>query len=159
MSFLGSLTQFINGNLFSEIKDLIVAYLPPEMTDKERLEYELKMQTELSRLQMEANDQLNSASKALDKRIAEQEGTATDLKAMPVLGKIMLFLRGAQRPFWGYATLYMDFLWFFEIEPLTAQQEKALLIINVLVLGFLFGERTLINLEPLLTKLFAKQSG
>ncbi len=158
MSFLTSLSSFLNGNLFGELKDLVVTYLPPSMSEQQKLEYQLKVQQHLAEFQLKTNQELNAASIALDKRIAEQEGTATDLKAMPILGKIMLFLRGAQRPIWGYATLYIDFLWFFEVEQLSQQQEKALLIINVLVLGFLFGERTLLNLEPLLTKLFAKNT-
>ncbi|WP_230413519.1 hypothetical protein [Zooshikella ganghwensis] len=61
----------------------------------------------------------------------------------------MLFLRGAQRPVWGFATLYLDLCWFATWQ-LTVQQETALTLINVLVLGFLFGERAIKNVMPLI---------
>jgi hypothetical protein len=113
----------------------------------------------LHQKEIEANKVLNDAAAQLDKRIAEQEGTAADLKTIPVLGHILIFARGAQRPVWGFATLYMDFKWLFEPGTFTEQQQTAMIVINILVLGFLFGERTIKNLEPLIIKVFGKNNG
>jgi len=104
----------------------------------------------------EVNDNLADAEKTLNKRIAQQEGTAKDLLQLPVIGRLVLFLRGLQRPVWGFFVMYIDYLWFTTPVTYTEQQQTALMLINILVLGFLFGERTLKNLEPLILKVFAK---
>jgi len=156
MGLLTAVTDFIGGSIFKEIKDGVMAYFPPNLTPKEKADFELRFQELLDKKQLAANRILDEAGKQLDQRIAEQEGTAKDLKAIPFLGPIILFLRGLQRPAWGYATMIMDFKWFFELHSFTEQQQTAMIVINFLVLGFLFGERTIKNLEPLLIKIFSK---
>jgi len=164
MNFLTKAADFIGGSLFKEIKEGIMAYFPPDMTPQQKAEMELKVNEMLNEKQLKANQILNDAAAQLDERIAEQEGTAKDLKTIPVLGAIMIFLRGCQRPIWGFATLYMDWLWLFKHNIVasatqivfTPQQEIALTVINLLVLGFLFGERTVKNLEPLILKMTDK---
>jgi len=156
MSVFSKLANFVGGSLFKEIKDGVMSYFPPDMNPQEKAEAELKIQEFLHRKQIEANEILNDSAKQLDKRIAEQEGTASDLKALPWLGRPILFLRGLQRPLWGFATMYMDNKWFFGGESFSEQQETAMIVINMLVLGFLFGERAIKNLEPLIVKVFAK---
>jgi len=42
---------------------------------------------------------------------------------------------------------------------LSEQQESALWVINFLVLGFLFGERAVQNVAPLITDLLEKRKG
>lgn len=158
MSFLSKVTDFIGGSLFKELKDGVMAYFPPDMTPAQKMEAEIKIQQFLHQKELDANRILNESAQQLDKRIREQEGTASDLKAIPILGTLILFLRGVQRPLWGFATLYMDFKWFFEVHNFDEQQQTALIVINVLVLGFLFGERTIKNLEPLIIKVFGKSS-
>jgi hypothetical protein len=77
---------------------------------------------------------------------------------MPVFGRIVLFARGAQRPVWGFATLWMDMEWFFgSNHTFDEQQQTALIVINTLVLGFLFGERAVQNLTPMIVQVFAKK--
>jgi hypothetical protein len=158
MSILSKVTDFLGGSIFKEIKDGIISYFPPDMNPHQKAEIELKIQDLLNQKQIQANKVLSDAAVQLDKRIAEQEGTAEDLKAIPLLGTLIIFLRGVQRPAWGFATLVMDYKWFFEPGTFTEQQQTAMMIINILVLGFLFGERTIKNLEPLLIKVFAKGS-
>lgn len=156
MSILAKVTNFLGGSLFKEIKEGVMAYLPPDLSPTQKAEMEFKMQTLLASKELEVNKQLNEASAQLDKRIAEQEGTAKDLLALPILGRLILFLRGLQRPVWGFAALYMDYTWFFNDSSLvfSQKQETAMILINVLVLGFLFGERTIKNLSPLIIKVF-----
>lgn len=158
MNFLKKVGDFITGGVFGEIKDTVMSYFPPDMNPKEKAEAELKIQEFLFSKEKEANRVLAEASASLDKRIAEQEGTASDLKSIPIIGTIIIFLRGLQRPVWGFATLYMDQQWFFggNGTVFTEQQQTAMILINMLVLGFLFGERTIKNLEPLIIKVFAK---
>lgn len=156
MSFLSKVTDFVGGSLFKEIKEGVMAYFPPDMSPQQKAEAEIKLQELLHKKEVEANKVLSEAAQQLDKRIAEQEGTAADLKAIPVLGHIVLFLRGLQRPAWGFLTMWMDVQWFFGTYTFTEQQQTAMIVINLLVLGFLFGERTIKNLEPLIIKVFAK---
>jgi hypothetical protein len=167
MSILSKVTDFVGGSLFKEIKEGVMAYFPPDMSPQQKAEAELKVQQFLHDKAMQTNQVLSDAATQLDQRISEQEGTAKDLLTMPVFGRLVLFLRGLQRPLWGFATMYMDQQWFFGkgvvivdqqqvAMTFTEQQQTAMIIINVLVLGFLFGERTIKNLEPLIIKVFAK---
>lgn len=156
---LNKLTDFVTGGLFKEIKETAMAYFPPDMSPEKKAEAERAL-TELGhRREMDAQKLIIEASAALDKRIAEQEGTASDLKSLPVVGRLVLFLRGLQRPTWGFGTLWMDVQWFFSggIE-FTDKQETALILINLLVLGFLFGERAVKNLEPLIMRILDKKA-
>ena len=157
MSILSKLTDFVGGSLFKEIKEGVMSYFPPDMTPQQKADAELKIQQFLHQKQLDANNILNESANQLNQRINEQEGTAKDLKAIPVLGSFIIFLRGVQRPLWGFATLYIDNRWFFGNGEFTEQQQTAMIAINVLVLGFLFGERTIKNLEPTIIKVFGKQ--
>lgn len=154
MSILSKLTDFVGGSLFKEIKDGVMSYFPPDMTPQQKADAEIKIQEFLHQKELDTNRILNESAQQLDKRIAEQEGTTKDLKTIPVLGTVIIFLRGVQRPLWGFATLYMDNKWFFGQGEFTEQQQTAMIVINILVLGFLFGERTIKNLEPLILKVF-----
>lgn len=155
MNVLAKVTEFVGGSLFKEIKEGVMAYFPPDMTPHQKAEAALNIERLVAEKQRQAEQMLMSAANQLDKRIATQEGTAKDLMTIPVLGHIMLFLRGVQRPTWGFVTLYFDYVWFFDASvKFTEQQELALTVINLLVLGFLFGERTVKNLEPLILKVF-----
>jgi hypothetical protein len=156
MNILTKLTDFVGGSLFKEIKEGVMSYFPPDMSPQQRAEAELNIERLLMEKQTKANDYLRESAAQLDKRIAEQEGTAKDLKAMPLLGKFVLFARGSQRPIWGFATLWMDSEWFFGGHAFNEQQQTALIVINSLVLGFLFGERAVQNLTPMIVKVFAK---
>lgn len=156
MNVLQKLADFAGGSLFKEISTTIKDYFPPSMSDKEKAEMQLKVDRLLIEKRSQVRNEINAASRALDKRIAEQEGTAKDLLAMPVIGRVVLFLRGIQRPVWGFSTLYINYLWFSGGVEMTEQQGSALFVINMIVLVFLFGERTIKNLEPVISKVFAK---
>lgn len=157
MSVLSKVTDFLGGSLFKEIKEGVMAYLPPDLSPQQKAEVELKMQALLHEKEKEANRALAEAATQLDKRVAEQEGTASDLMQFGFIGKLIIFLRGMQRPFWGFGTFYLDVDWFFGTTAFTDTQDKTLLVINILVLGFLFGERTVKNLTPLLVKIFGEK--
>lgn len=94
------------------------------------------------------------AADQVTERAAELEGTASDLKAIPILGPLMLFLRGSQRVAWGFGVLFMDWSIFIAGHSLPDSEiiQQAFWIVNLLVLGFLFGERAVANILPLLTQ-------
>lgn len=154
MSFLTKVTDIIGGSLFGEVKDLVTQYFPPDMSETAKAELSLKLAKLEAEKTAAINGNLSDAEKTLNQRIAEQEGTASDLKQLPFIGRIVLFLRGLQRPLWGFFTMYIDFIWFTTSPEFTKQQQTALITINILVLGFLFGERTIKNLSPLIIKVF-----
>lgn len=154
---LDKLFSIVGSSMFKEVKEVAMSYFPPSMSDEQKAIAELRMVELLHKKELETMEVLNAAASQLDKRIAEQEGTAKDLKGIPLIGSVVLFLRGLQRPLWGFATMYMDYQWFFAGASYSEQQEGAMTMINLLVLGFLFGERTMKNLEPMITKVFSRQ--
>ena len=156
MGVLSKVSNFIGGSLFKEIKETVTSYFPPSMSEAEKFEAEQKIQEFLHQKELDVSKMIIEESAQLDNRIAQQEGTASDLKQMPILGPIVLFLRGLQRPAWGFMTMWMDVKWFFGTYEFDEQQQTAMIVINCLVLAFLFGERAIKNLEPLITKVFAK---
>jgi hypothetical protein len=152
---LAKAADFFSGGLGTAIVDGVKSYFPPSMSDQETAELS-------ERINREANIQANRAARIVNEeraefnqRIQEMEGTANDLKSISFFGPIVIFLRGCQRPVWGYATLYMDFMVFSgRWKELSEMQESALWVINLLVLGFLFGERAVKNIMPLVAQYF-----
>lgn len=159
MDIITKLANFVSGGLFKEIKEIAMAYLPPDMSPQQKLEYQLNVEKALNEKQIQTDKLMNDAVAQFNQRIKDLEGTVSDLKSIPILGPIMLFLRGCQRPFWGFSTLYLDSQWLLSSKTFTDKQDAALLLINFLVLGFLFGERTLLNLQPLITRIIDRIFG
>jgi len=146
----------VSGGFVNKAIDLVTGYIPnPE--DKAKIKAKLQ-ELELER-EKAINQAIHVAAEDLNKRISEQEGTAKDLMSLPFVGRIIIFARGSQRPIWGYATLYFDWQLFSNKLELTSEQTQLLWIINFLVLGFLFGERAIKNIMPLVVKMMeAKKS-
>jgi len=152
-SFFDKILGAATGGLASEVKDLVTTYWPPDVSPEKKAQFELEM----DKLEFEREKAVDAATQAaedsLNKRLEMYEGTAKDLLAIPVFGALMLFIRGSQRTVWGMAAIYFDYLWFVTSLKMTDQQQTALIIINCLVLSFLFGERALKNLMPLIIQL------
>ncbi|MFK0570601.1 hypothetical protein [Endozoicomonas sp.] len=151
-----TLINTLSGGLADTLYDAVKTYFPPDMT----LEQKGKVYMELQRLEQEKRHQADTAllkaEQALTERVSQLEGTAKDLKSIPIIGHLVLFARGCQRPIWGFFTLYLDYQWFTQWE-LSEQQQSALIVINLLVLGFLFGERAIKNVAPYLIKAAEKR--
>jgi len=157
MSILKGITDFVTGGLFKEVKSLVQDYFPPDMSPEKKAELQIKLgELEQSKV-LQASQIVNDAEKSLTERIATLEGSAQDLRAIPIVGPVVIFLRGLQRPVWGYMTLYIDVMWFSGKWQMESQQESAMWVINLLVLGFLFGERAVQNLAPLISDLMSKK--
>ncbi len=158
MGMLDKIANVLSGSLFGEVKDLVKTYFPPDMTAEQKAQLEIKlMELELTK-QVQLSAALAESESAITNRISQLEGTAQDLRAIPIVGPIVIFFRGMQRMLWGYGTFMADFYWFSGKWQLQEQQESALWIINILVLGFLFGERAIQNVAPLISELMAKRS-
>ena len=170
MSIFGKIIDFVSGGVGGKIVDAVASHFPPSMSEKEREEMKLvvvqasrQYETELLRIAQQEQVAFNS-------RIKEMEGTASDLNKAGWPGKIVLFMRGAQRPIWGFAVLIMDFMVFSGRWNLVGKAvvtagtatgaasaapvasnfdlQSAFWVINFLVLGFLFGERAMRNVMP-----------
>ncbi|WP_444901696.1 hypothetical protein ACJJIG_21200 [Microbulbifer sp. SSSA007] len=153
MKLLKKLVDVATGGIGKLAFDVAQKYFPPSMSEAERSKARMDFESmELQRAR-EADAAALEAEKAHTERVRILEGSANDLKSIPLLGPVVLFLRGCQRPFWGFATIYLDWLWFSEWD-LTEKQETALIVINFLVLGFLFGERAVRNVMPMITEAF-----
>ena len=95
---------------------------------------------------------------AFNERTIAMEGTAKDLQAVPYVGAVIIFMRGAFRPLFAYMTGYLDFVYLTQGMSWTERQETLLLAINLLVLVFFFGERAMKNIMPLITNAFVAKA-
>lgn len=143
-------------NVVGKVADVVKDYFPPSMSDKEQAELSLAITKAENKKDEAILKAANEANAQFNDRIKEMEGTASDLKALPVVGRIVIFLRGMQRPVWGFFTLYTDYQVFAGNWDPSDKQDNMLLAINLLVLGFLFGERAVKNVLPLIMAYFGK---
>ena len=150
------LVNTLTGGLADTLYEAVKTYFPPDMPLEEKTRIMLAMERIEMEKRQQANEALLGAEREVTERIAQLEGTAKDLKSMPVIGRIVLFARGCQRPVWGFFTLWLDYKWFSEWS-LSQQQQSALIAINILVLGFLFGERAAKNVMPYVIKAIQKR--
>ncbi len=157
MSLLNKLGGMLGSSLFKEVKETVMAYFPPEVPPEKRLEMQIKLDEVEARKREQLSAALAESERMITERVALLEGSAQDLRAVPLVGPLVLFLRGLQRPLWGYATIYGDAMWFMGRWQLSEAQESALWVINFLVLGFLFGERAVQNVAPLIAEIMDKR--
>lgn len=128
-------------------------------TAADKQEAKLEWQKFLHTKELEIKEQAAEAEQRFNDRIKALEGTASDLNQAGWPGRIVLFLRGLQRPVWGFLTLYLDIQVFSQAWKIEegSLQETAFLAINVLVLFFLFGERAVKNVMPFVSKYLEKR--
>lgn len=158
MAIFDKIASLFGGGLVDSMLDTVKAYFPPGMTPQQEAELKLELERLAFEKQKQADSMLADAERQVTERISLLEGTATDLRSIPVIGPIMLFMRGAQRPAWGFAVLYADMMWFSgRWGVLTQQQESALWVINLLVLGFIFGERAVANIAPVIGDMMSRR--
>jgi len=99
----------------------------------------------------------NEADRIQTERMSAMEGTASDLKAIPIAGPIMLFVRGSQRIIISYGTAWIDYLWLSGGMMLNDMQQRLLFTASLLVFVVLFGERAVKNIAPLVIELLGQQ--
>lgn len=154
------ISKFIGGNIGQFAKDAASIVDRFVQTKDEKSEIKRALIELAHKQEMEVQEKIFEAEHEFNERIKDMEGTAKDLNQSGWAGKFVLFLRGAQRPLWGYAVIYMDFMIFsgrWAIPEENPQLQNAFWIINFLVLGFLFGERAVKNVGPLVAQMFQKK--
>ena len=159
MNFFEKAIDFLGGGLVKTVAETVTRYFPPGMTPQEQADLQKELAEIEHRRTIEAAKWAHEADREFNRRLRDMEGTAADLKAVPVIGHVLILLRGAQRPAWGIGALWIDFQVFSGSWKIGEGQESVLLAINLLVLGFLFGERAVRNVAPLLDRYFGRQSG
>lgn len=155
MKFLKNLLS--NGGLIAKGLDFVNKRWPPDMSEQQRAQMEVVVKDMLHDQQMELIQAAHEDERQFNERTIALEGTANDLKALPYVGAVVIFLRGAFRPLFAYLTAYLDWLYFVSGMGWTERQESLLLAINLLVLIFFFGERAMKNVMPLIAEVFAKR--
>lgn len=158
MSIFSKIGEVLTGNLAGTIVDTVKDYFPPDMSDEQKAQLNLSLKRLELDKEQEVNKAIAEAERSLNERIEQHEGTAKDLLALPFVGRIIIFARGCQRPVWGFGVMWADVQWFSgQWGSLTDQQESTLWVINLLVLGFLFGERAVKNVMPLVSQYMGKK--
>lgn len=157
---LDKIIGFLSGGFGTKLLDTVTSYLPASMSDADKAEFKLKFQEATHQQAVELIKLTGEAEQEFNQRVKDLEGTAKDLLVMPILGKALIFLRGCQRPFFGMFVLVMDFMVFsgkWAVTPDT-RLESSFFAINILVLGFLFGERAVKNIMPLFDRYMGKNN-
>ncbi len=162
MSFFSKILDFVSGGIGEKIIETIQGQLPPRMSEaeKKKLEAAIRQATQQHELKLLALAQ--AEQQEFNNRIRDLEGTARDLTQAGIFGRIIIFLRGSQRPIWGYFVLFLDFMvfsgkWELQGEVAGLDLINVFWVINLLVLGFLFGERAMRNVMPLIRDRFPKK--
>jgi hypothetical protein len=158
MSILSKLISDFGGNIIKEGFDVVKAYFPPSMSDKEKGDAQLAYERFVKNKQAEANTQALEVDKEFNQRIKDMEGTANDLKTIPYLGGLIIFLRGSLRPFWGWFCAYADYMVFsgtWMLEDVAYRQ--MLFALNIMVFIFIFGERAVKAVLPFLKSFMGKK--
>ncbi len=161
MSFFAKITDFLTNGIGSKIVEKVLKQFPDRLSGAEKAEIQSAIIKATREHEMKLLELAKEQDENFNQRIKELEGTASDLKQFGWIGKIIIFLRGVQRPLWGYSVLAMDFMVFsgeWKIHELAqvvgnntigTNIESAFWVMNFLVLGFLFGERAMKNVLPL----------
>lgn len=157
MNILGPIIDKLAGGILKEGFEIVKDYFPSAQA---KAEAQLVYERFVFEKQKEATTDALEADREFNQRIKDMEGTAADLKSIPVVGTIIIFIRGTQRPAWGCFTLYADYMVFSKAWDLTAtpQLSSMLFLINALTLSFIFGERAVKNLLPFLKDFVGKKT-
>ena len=138
--------------VIGSINEVVDTYVT---TKEDRHEMKMAMRQAVHEKELEAQQLALQAKAEFNQRIKDLEGTAKDLLQAGFPGRVILFLRGAQRPIWGFGLMYADFKYLsggWEFAE-TSRAGDILWLINLLVLTFLFGERAIKNAAPFIEKI------
>lgn len=148
MGFIGSVLGTISGSLPDLLGRAIDKVLPEKITPQEKAQIQLELERAAHQHELQVMQAANEADAEFNRRLRDMEGTAGDLRAVPIVGPLLILLRGAIRPAFGLAVLVWD--WKVLSGAWNPPDQELFLAINLLVLGFHFGERAMRNVAPLL---------
>lgn len=148
--------------------------LPEDFTSNQRDRLESSLLRAVHHCEKELLAQLALDKEDIEQKIRDLEGTTRDLEGSGGWGAFIRTVRAAQRPIWGYAVLLLDLMVFsgqWNLVSISADMarvmgrnapyidlESAFWLINLLVLGFLFGERAVRNVIPVFHRRFGGSS-
>ena len=158
MKFLKAIGSFLGDGFISNAMEFVNERWPPDMSEQQKKQMELVVSEMLHKQKMELREAAMQDEAAFNERTIAMEGTAKDLQAVPYVGAVIIFMRGAFRPLFAYMTGYLDFVYLTQGMSWTERQETLLLAINLLVLVFFFGERAMKNIMPLITNAFVAKA-
>jgi len=159
MELFKDVVSALTGGLAQQVIEVVQKYSPPDLSPEQKAQIQLDAQQLTFDREKLVNTAAIEAERSLNDRIAMYEGTASDLKSVPIFGPLMLFLRGSQRVIIGYATMYLDYEVFSHGWALGDDQTKSTFwIVNALVLSFLFGERAIKNVAPFIADMLRARS-
>ena len=146
---IGKVLGVLSGGVTDRAMDIIERQFPGKLgpEEKARISMELKQLDHERELAAEKAGQ--AAVESLNTRIANYEGTAGEVRGIFIIGPLIILIRSLFRPVASYATIWLDFSYFTAGGVWPEGSASLLLAINLIVLGFWFGERTIKNLMPL----------
>lgn len=153
----GAVDFFTGGVGTKIVKEISGIFKENDIPPEQKRIFDLKALEIGHKYDLQQQEFLLKTEQAFNQRIKDMEGTANDLKSIPYIGAIVIFLRGLQRPLWGFFTFYAD--WKIFASEWTLPDERLytlLLVINILILAFLFGERAIKNVMPLISQYLGK---
>ena len=165
MSFFSKIAGTLLGDgqgIASKIVGTIAGQFPEKLSDADQAQISAAITEATRDYEIQQLKAAQAANEEFNNRIISMEGTASDLQQFGVIGKILVLLRGVQRPIWGFAILYIDLKVFSGEWALSHSTggdplASAFWVINLLVLGFLFGERAVKNVLPLIQAKFSQK--
>ena len=149
------------------IKDQIFKILPSTISEDVKGDMSRKLEEVLEKELVDIKIASVRLENDIEDTIEKLSKTTKDLEKIPFLGSVGMFLRGMQRPVWGFALLYIDLNVLSGTWPILKKGAtdiamndtvaSAFWFINILILGFLFGERAARNVVPMINKRFGKK--
>jgi len=134
------------------IKTGLDKFVPDKMDEKDKESLKQNMEMFAAKEARDENSQFRDF-------VLKYEGSAADYAKIPIVGPIMMLIRGLVRPGFTYGTFYFDYLFFTSLTEWPVEKAKLLATINLIVLLFWFGEKILVNtgLSEVLLKVFVKK--
>ena len=129
-------------------------FVADKMSEKDKAELANKMQMFV----LSESRQEGSAFRSF---ILAYEGEAKDYKDIPVIGPLMMLIRGIIRPGFTFAVALWDWQYFTaaSLELWPHDKTNLLFAINIIVLIFWFGERTVQYVMPLINAFLQARTG
>ena len=151
-----------------KIAEDLVTTLSESLSEQDRREITLQIENILTQKFCDLKMAKIEVKNDIEEKFEKASQSTRDLEKVPVFGKMGFFIRGMQRPIWGIALLYIDLQVLSGAWPLvnklpegaaaaatsalSSSIESTFWLINLLVLGFLFGERAVKNVMPMINK-------
>ena len=111
MSIFSKFLGFLGSTPGKAIVDAVKGHFPAKLSEAERQKIEMAILEASRTHEIKLLELAQEEQSAFDQRVRDLEGTAKDL-GQSRWGKFVLFLRGAQRPIWGYLVIYLDIMVF-----------------------------------------------